>query len=777
MAKYVRQQVVTLFAHSVKGLRGVEIGFSPEESMVTGIFGPNGCGKSTILHLLACCYQPSTANGEDHKFSEFFLPTSSHQWSGSAFTLQYAEAEKDHTGEPEVRLLSRRYEKKTDRWTPRYQSRPVRDCIYLGISTCVPRIENETKKTRIKFDDSTPQTESILKHASYVLNREYTSYSHHTAKGNNVYIGVSNSTGSYTELSMGAGEQRVFRILKKVYSAPKHSMILIDEIDLLLHEHAMIRLITHIRDYCKQKSIQLIYTAHRHSILDIPGMNIRHVMQTPERTFCLSRTTPDAVSQLTSAPARPLQIYVEDDLARAVTNKILEECSAHRYATVRQYGSIHNAFTLAGAMVLSYHDTPDRFKDHLYILDGDELRKPDEQGKQMRRAISGDDPKLDMARTKALELVCQFTLPEGVKPEQYIWSELRMESPKGHTGVHREIVEAAQRIAGVEDRHNYVSDIIKFMGHVRLRGLVRVVDTLALTRNWKTYTQAIREWILERAHYYDGVSTDEPMGQSVRPGEDVTIKVLPNGRVSRFRNRETEDTLSVPSFLCGASAEEAIIVFSSRGKAYTFQMIDLPFSHEHETQLSGLLDLRSDETVVGVASTDPRLMAEFRFPKPALSDEYEDPYPHFIALTRQGRATRFTGWPYRSVSSRSGRRFGLLKPSDSYIAVLKTYADDDILCATQNGRILRFISQDISLRLGAGLGSTAIKLAKNDKVVGAWQSTTRVQLVASHGAVAEVDNDRVQRVRSGGVGRAHYNIDMVKSVIRMQTDVPDFDAE
>lgn len=42
---------------------------------------------------------------------------------------------------------------------------------------------------------------------------------------------------------MGAGEQRVFKILSALYSVPKYSLVLIDEVDLLLHTNALRRLI------------------------------------------------------------------------------------------------------------------------------------------------------------------------------------------------------------------------------------------------------------------------------------------------------------------------------------------------------------------------------------------------------------------------------------------------------------------------------------------------------------------------------------------------------
>ena len=54
----------------LKQLENVNCSF--EGHNLTALLGINGCGKSTILHALACCYQPLTT-GQDHKFSDFFF--------------------------------------------------------------------------------------------------------------------------------------------------------------------------------------------------------------------------------------------------------------------------------------------------------------------------------------------------------------------------------------------------------------------------------------------------------------------------------------------------------------------------------------------------------------------------------------------------------------------------------------------------------------------------------------------------------------------------------
>lgn len=54
----ISQQVIHgLNITKLKGILALdEIRF--DEKPLTAILGPNGCGKSTVLHALACCYRP-----------------------------------------------------------------------------------------------------------------------------------------------------------------------------------------------------------------------------------------------------------------------------------------------------------------------------------------------------------------------------------------------------------------------------------------------------------------------------------------------------------------------------------------------------------------------------------------------------------------------------------------------------------------------------------------------------------------------------------------------
>ena len=59
-----KTRIRKVFFKKLKGLNDVEISFS---DTLTAIMGVNGSGKTTVIHALACIYQPD-GKGENHRF-------------------------------------------------------------------------------------------------------------------------------------------------------------------------------------------------------------------------------------------------------------------------------------------------------------------------------------------------------------------------------------------------------------------------------------------------------------------------------------------------------------------------------------------------------------------------------------------------------------------------------------------------------------------------------------------------------------------------------------
>lgn len=316
------QRLQKIQFRKLKNLENLEISF--ENKHITGIFGTNGSGKSTILHALACLYQPvANSTRRNFKFPNFFIPTTLDLWNGSQFTIEY-EMINGAAMAPE----RKEYKKNRDRWSPRYQTRPHREVFYIGIDSCVPDMEIESRTSRIPlireaYDDAV-LGEKIKEKLSFIMHRNYGDFINYWNERKS-YKGLTYGAVQYPSLYMGAGEQRIIKFLETIYSIPDYSLILIDELDLTLHTEALLRLMQVLNDECNTRNIQIVFTSHREELLDCNFINIRHLVNDTngKTSICLERTTPDCIKRLTGICPKPLEIMVEDNLAEALVRKIL----------------------------------------------------------------------------------------------------------------------------------------------------------------------------------------------------------------------------------------------------------------------------------------------------------------------------------------------------------------------------------------------------------------------------------------------------------------------
>ncbi len=487
----ISQQVIhSMQVQNLKNLIDLDISF--DSSPVTAILGPNGNGKSTILHALACAFSPNE-EGENYKFSWFFLPNTDALWNGSEMSIIHSYRD----GQNEYNNVTREYKKTQVRWTPRYANRPLRDVFYIGIDKCVPMIEAEKKQAKVNYSTQVVNEgviNTILEKASIVLNRKYASYHVHESSGKK-FIGVEADGLRYSALSMSAGEQKVFYILEKVFRAKKYSLILIDELDLLLHDQAMKKLIEVILERAEGKNLQVIFTTHRESVLELEDkINIKHIVCRPGKTLCFNETKPDAINRLTGIQPRPLEVFVEDDLASTIVKKVASRLKLTKYVTTSRYGAAINCFTAVGGLLLG--DEP--CENSLFMLDGDVYRTDEEKRTSIKRVLTGHDEKVDQARKTALSVIKQFTLPENTKPEKYLYSII-IAINETEDEEKNEIIEVAKEIGVVDDDHKYINEIITKLGWEKATGLSKIIDLVATTGEWSVYTNELNEWLKSKS--------------------------------------------------------------------------------------------------------------------------------------------------------------------------------------------------------------------------------------------------------------------------------------
>lgn len=460
-----------------------------DKTPLTAITGTNGCGKSTLLHALACVYAPISPGTQiDFKFPRFFLPTTDSTWQGSEFKVRHSYR---YGSFPVVEGVEAVYRKANDRWTPRYERRPQRHVEYIGIDTCVPSIERERSMSFLELasqpliDDA---NRAIRDAASRVLNRTYQSMSRRSGR-NRSYRGVEHQGLGYSSLSMGAGEQRVFEIIDRLYAAPRNSLLLIDEVDLLMHEDALRRLISVLHERASSRNLQVVFTTHRESILDRSDITVHHLFQADGSTFAMPAAHPDVWHRLTGDQRRTLEVFVEDDLASAIVSKVAADLGVRKHVQVTPVGAAANLFTLAGGLALRGEDLSNK----LVVLDGDVYRSHAERSAQINKVVTGHGARIEALRSAVASSMSMLCLPQGQSPEQYMHQLL----VSVDSGVD-EICSIARQIDAPMERHGYVDSIVERMGEARAVSLRQIVDCVARSDGWSSYVQHLSDWLVRR---------------------------------------------------------------------------------------------------------------------------------------------------------------------------------------------------------------------------------------------------------------------------------------
>ena len=479
------QSILKIEIHEAKSLKGLVVPFKKEG--LTAILGPNGSGKSTILHLLACGYNTTNQNGTDFRYPSFFLPVSypdenRYSWEGTSFTYYYLA--------PEEKTL--KVSKSTSRWM-RYDKRPKRWVSYIGIETCVPDIEKEKLKSHINYVSLSQMSPSILADARYILKKDYAECQVCRRRDKRTNKRVKVGSTLYSSLSMGAGEQRVFTILEAVDKAEPYGLILIDELDLLLHQSSLKRLIEKLASRAEKKHLQIIFTVHNQFILTCPEVDFRHILHKQDKCYCLAGNDPQALEQLTDEVQQDIMIYVEDELSKALVRQICSEERCMKRVTVSTFGAIENAFALAVSCVLIEEL---KQKKMIFVLDGDKYLTDDERLEQLKKHLTGQGNEQDNHRRHLLTKIKQFNILG--KPEEYYFNQIKQLPAQGLiiSSKAESLLEELRSFdpAGL-DSHYYFSKPIENLGMSKPDGYGIIAELLSKTQQWNNIVSEVRNWI------------------------------------------------------------------------------------------------------------------------------------------------------------------------------------------------------------------------------------------------------------------------------------------
>lgn len=334
----------------IRGLKDLSVYFSYP---ITAIAGKNGAGKTTILGLASCAYK-------GHKFGGSFFHIREEDG------LDNVEVEYEVlTDTPNPTCFSL-IKGPNDRSFKNYNKQVNREVNFIGISRIVPPSENGRaiyERYMNKREEWSPVWgPNVLISASKIFRKNYKNLFYRDGQ-----LVITVDKNSYSDFNMGAGERSAIYLLSSLLNYKEGTLVLIEEIELGLHEEAQNKLIEEIKTICHQRKLQIICTTHSDEILNALPPEGRIFLDHFEgvTTAIPGISSVLALGKLSGKSRSELDILVEDKIAK---NIIEHCCTAEQRARV---AIIEAGSALAVMRHLATRYKEDRSIEVCAILDGD----------------------------------------------------------------------------------------------------------------------------------------------------------------------------------------------------------------------------------------------------------------------------------------------------------------------------------------------------------------------------------------------------------------------
>jgi predicted ATPase len=297
---------------------------------IMAVVGENGVGKSTVLQALASVYRPDAESSDPARFASDFFPDT--PW--------------DRIRDAEIRSVVREgpnqhstiVRKPTDRWRGN-PDRRRRHVEYIDLSRIqpVPARVGYTKLANASHTEAASSAfePSRLSRFCSILGRSYDGVKMATtsADANREVPVIANQGSVYSGFHQGAGETTLVELLQK--DIPRHSLVLIDEIETSLHPRMQRRLIRDLAEVCRVRELQVVLTTHSPYVLEeLPPEARAHIFIAGGRREIVYGVSPEfSMSRMDDMAHYECDLYVEDERAGTMLTEIL---AAHDPDLVRR---------------------------------------------------------------------------------------------------------------------------------------------------------------------------------------------------------------------------------------------------------------------------------------------------------------------------------------------------------------------------------------------------------------------------------------------------------
>ena len=257
---------------------------------------------------------------------------------------------------------------------------------------------------------------------------------------------------------MGAGEDGLFELVSTCLDCPPGSLLLIDELELGLHEDAQARLVDELKHLCYEKKLQVICTTHSGRVIEALPPEGRLFV---ERIGKSIRTTEGvsaklATGRLTGRPLAELNVLVEDDVSKALVEASLDSEMRRRVDVIPAGSKAAVLRHLATHYCEGYEDST------CALLDGDARKEKPDMERQFRGLLEARYSEL--ARGWFRDHVA--FLPGDVPPEEWMFSQQSphlLERLQREFGVHVEQVSQFLEAVAVAQHHDQLFELARLL--------------------------------------------------------------------------------------------------------------------------------------------------------------------------------------------------------------------------------------------------------------------------------------------------------------------------
>lgn len=371
---------------AVNGVRGLSA--SIEFSWpITAIAGTNGSGKTTLLQLCSAAYA-GQQGGRIYKIGDWVRAALGEETpafsEGSSVSFSFWN---DH---PTVSIP---YQKDRTRWGYPRHGNPVRNVDFFGITTFAPRIERRDRlhvfRSKLEVKGTTKFNADLLESISTVLGVPYPEGNMHQvglpkADWSDLLPQVKRGKHVYGEPHMGAGEQKVIRLIQALEALEPRSLVLLEEPEITLHSDAQRGLAWYLMSLSRRKGHQVLIATHSEDLFETLPSEARVLLaRTKAGVTVVPRPPAIAAARELSGIAKTNKdlILVEDlvgrtflcEILRRFDKKLLANCSIVPVGNTNDVYRMVGRFRGEGVRAIGVRDPDigDAPADGIFSLPGD----------------------------------------------------------------------------------------------------------------------------------------------------------------------------------------------------------------------------------------------------------------------------------------------------------------------------------------------------------------------------------------------------------------------